>query len=120
MAETQPVASEPRFIHAPMGQRNAAEAFYVLAGEYVIFLDDREIACPAGSFIYIPAGLRHGFRVGAVPSRKLNLYSPAAMVGYFDELSAAIAADDADPAGLDEIALRHGMEVVGPVPEGYL
>jgi hypothetical protein len=76
--------------------------------------------CPAGSFIYIPAGLRHGFRVGGVPSRKLNLYTPAGMVGYFDELSASMAAGGSDPARLDEIALRYDMEVTGPVPEGYL
>jgi glyoxylate utilization-related uncharacterized protein len=99
--------------------RDAAEAFYVLAGEYVIFLEDREFICPAGSFIYIPVGHRHGFRVGSVPSRKLNLYSPAAMVGYFDELSAAITTNHAD-ADLDAIANRHGMEVVSPVPDGYL
>lgn len=114
-------AAEPAGFGPPMHvHRDAAEAFYVLAGEYLIFLDEREITCPAGSFIYIPAGLRHGFRVGALPSRKLNLYSPAAMVGYFDELSAAIAADKADPAHLGAIASRYGMEVVGPVPEGYL
>lgn len=114
-------ATEPAGFGPPMHiHRDAAEAFYVLAGEYVIFLEDREILCPTGSFIYIPAGLRHGFRVGAVPSRKLNLYAPAAMVGYFDKLGAAITAGDADAARLDEIALQHGMEVVGPVPEGYL
>ena len=114
-------ATEPAGFGPPLHvHHNAAEAFYVLAGEYVIFLDDRELRCPAGSFIFIPAGLRHGFRVGDVPSRKLNLYSPAAMVGYFDELSTSIAAGESDAARLDEIALRHGMEVVGPVPEGYL
>jgi hypothetical protein len=42
------------------------------------------------------------------------------MVGYFDELSAAITAEAADAVGLEAIARRHGMEVVGPVPEGYL
>jgi hypothetical protein len=31
----------------------------------------------------------HGFRVGRVASRKLNLYTPAAMVGYFDEIAQA-------------------------------
>ncbi len=114
-------ATEPAGFGPPMHiHHDAAEAFYVLAGEYIIFLDDRAVLCPAGSFIFIPAGLRHGFRVGGVPSRKLNLYTPAAMVGYFDELSALIAADDADPTRLDQIARRHGMEVVGPVPEGYL
>jgi oxalate decarboxylase/phosphoglucose isomerase-like protein (cupin superfamily) len=114
-------AAEPPGFGPPMHiHRDAAEAFYVLDGEYLMFIEDREFRCPAGSFVYIPSGLRHGFRVGSVPSRKLNLYSPAAMVGYFDELSAAIAADVADEAELDAIARRHGMEVVGPVPEGYL
>lgn len=114
-------ATEPADFGPPMHiHHDAAEAFYVLAGEYIIFLGDQEQRCPAGSFIYIPAGLRHGFRVGSVASRKLNLYAPAAMVGYFDELSAVIAADEADPTRLDQIARRYGMEVVGPVPEGYL
>lgn len=114
-AEEPPGFGPPMHIH-----HDAAEAFYVLAGEYVIFLEQDEYTCPAGSFIYIPQGMRHGFRVGAMPSRKLNLYSPAAMVGYFDELSTAIAADEADEARLDAIARRYGVEVVGPVPEGYL
>lgn len=114
-------ATEPADFGPPMHiHHNAAEAFYVLEGEYRIFVEEREFVCPAGSFIYIPAGIVHGFRVGNVPSRKLNLYSPAAMVGYFDELSAAIASGDADPERLDAIALTYGMEVVGPVPEGYL
>jgi mannose-6-phosphate isomerase-like protein (cupin superfamily) len=114
-------ADEPPGFGPPMHiHHDAAEAFYVLAGEYVIFLEDREFICPAGSFIYIPQGMRHGFRVGAVASRKLNLYSPAAMVGYFDELSEAIAADEADETRLDAIARRNGLEIVGPVPEGYL
>ena len=114
-------AAEPAGFGPPMHiHRDASEAFYVLAGEYVIFLEDRELLCPTGSFIYIPAGMRHGFRVGSVPSRKLNLYTPAAMVGYFDELSASITAGESDAARLDEISLRYGMEVAGPVPEGYL
>ena len=113
-------ADEPPGFGPPMHiHRDAAEAFYVLAGEYLIFVRDEEFVCPAGSFIFIPAGVPHGFRVGAVPSRKLNLYTPAAMIGYFDELSAALARGDAD-ADLSEIAERHGMEIIGPVPEGYL
>ena len=42
------------------------------------------------------------------------------MIGYFTDLSDAMAKGNADPATLDDIARRHGMEVVGPVPEGYL
>jgi mannose-6-phosphate isomerase-like protein (cupin superfamily) len=114
-------ADEPPGFGPPMHiHHNAAEAFYVLAGEYIIFLGGKEVSCPAGSFIFIPAGLEHGFRVGPVPSRKLNLYTPAAMIGYFDELSAALSSGEADDASLSGIAERYGMEVTGPVPEGYL
>lgn len=113
-ADEPPGFGPPLHIH-----HNAAEAFYVLQGEYIIFLDGKEYPCPAGSFIFIPAGAPHGFRVGREQSRKLILYTPAAMVGYFDELSAALAQGEVDPDALSEIAARHGMEVTGPVPEGY-
>jgi mannose-6-phosphate isomerase-like protein (cupin superfamily) len=114
-------ATEPPGFGPPMHiHHDAAEAFYVLDGEYLIFLDDRQFTCPTGSFIYIPAGLRHGFRVGNVPSRKLNLYSPAAMVGYFDGLKSLLEAPAPDAERLAEMASRYGMEVVGDVPEGYV
>ena len=114
-------ASEPPGFGPPMHiHHDASEAFYVLDGEYAIFVEDRTFSCPAGSFIFIPSGIRHGFRVGDTASRKLNLYTPAAMVGYFDDLSAALQAETPDPEVLDGIARRYGMEVVGPVPEGYL
>jgi len=114
-AEEPPGFGPPLHIH-----HDAAEAFYVLEGEYVMFLEERAVTCPAGSFIFIPAGMRHGFKVGDVPSRKLNFYFPAAMVGYFDELSAAVVDGVADESLLDDVARRHKMEVVGPIPESYL
>ena len=114
-------ALEPPGFGPPLHiHRNTAEAFYVLEGEYVIFLDGRDAVCPAGSFIYIPSGMPHGFRVGNVPSRKLNLYTPAAMVGYFDEVAAAVKAGEVADDQLAEIAVRYGMDVIGPVPEGYV
>ena len=114
-------AREPAGFGPPLHiHRDAAEAFYVLEGEYIIFLDGREASCPAGSFIFIPAGIPHGFRVGGVASRKLNLYTPAAMVGYFDEVADATKAGEVDEDVLSKIALRYSMEVIGPVPEGYV
>ena len=114
-------ATEPPGFGPPLHiHHNAAEAFYVLEGGYRIWIESREFSCPAGSFVYIPAGTGHGFRVGEVASRKLNLFLPAAMVGYFDDLSRVITTDQAGPAELDAIAERAGMEVIGPVPEGYL
>ena len=113
-------ATEPPNFGPPMHiHRNAAEAFYVLEGEYIMFVDQTEIRCPAGSFVYVPSGAVHGFRVGAVASKKLNLYVPQAMIGYFDDLAAAIRSGEVDDTRLREIAERYGMEVLGPVPEGY-
>jgi mannose-6-phosphate isomerase-like protein (cupin superfamily) len=114
-AEEPPGFGPPLHIH-----HDAAEAFYVLEGEYVMYLADREVSCPAGSFIFIPAGMVHGFRVGAAPSRKLNFYFPAVMVGYFDEVSAAVLRGEVHESLLADIARRHSMEIVGPVPEGYV
>ena len=114
-------ADEPPNFGPPMHiHHNCAEAFYVVAGEYVIFIEEQEFRCPAGSFVYIPSKTRHGFRVGTEPSRKLNVYIPGAMVDYFDKLGRAIAEGNATPSVLDRIAAENGMEVVGPVPEGYL
>ena len=42
------------------------------------------------------------------------------MVGYFDELAAAIREGDASDEKLGAIAERYGVEVLGPVPEGYV
>ncbi len=42
------------------------------------------------------------------------------MTGYFDELSDAIADGETDEAALAAIAERHSLEIIGPVPEGYL
>ncbi|MBA3383498.1 MAG: cupin domain-containing protein [Actinobacteria bacterium] len=114
-ADEPPGFGPPIHVH-----HDAAEAFYVLEGEYIMYLEDREFACPAGSFIFIPLGVRHGFRVGDRPSRKLNFYFPAAMIGYFADLAAALQRDDVDEDELAEIARTHGMEIVGPPSERYV
>ena len=77
-------------------------------------LDGAEQRCPAGSFVFIPAGVSHGFRVGETASRKLNLYFPAAMTGYFDDLAAALRGAGVTDAELAEIAESHQMRIVGP------
>jgi quercetin dioxygenase-like cupin family protein len=114
-------ATEPPGFGPPIHvHHDAAEAFYVLEGEYVMHLDGEETRCPAGSFIFIPLGVPHGFCVGDVPSRKLNFYFPASMTGYFDDLAAALARSDVTEEELAKIAQAHAMEIVGPPSERYL
>jgi mannose-6-phosphate isomerase-like protein (cupin superfamily) len=110
-----PGLSPPVHIH-----HDCAEAFYVLDGEYVMVLQSREIVCGPGSFVFVPLGAPHTFRTGDVPSRKLNFYFPSAMIGYFDELAAALGRGDVGDDDLEAIAERHAMEIVGPPPDRYI
>lgn len=113
--EEPPGLGPPMHVH-----HDCAEAFYVLEGEYVMYLDEREVVCPAGSFVFIPQGARHGFRTGDVPSRKLNFYFPSSTVGYFDDLATALGRKGVTETDLAEIAAAHEMEIVGPQSERYV
>ena len=114
-------ATEPAGFGPPIHVHNDAdEAFYVLEGEYVMSLEGDEHRCPAGSFVFIPAGVPHGFRVGEAASRKLNVYFPAAMTGYFDDLAAALRRSAVTDAELAKIAETHQMHIVGPASARYV
>jgi mannose-6-phosphate isomerase-like protein (cupin superfamily) len=100
---------------------DAAEAFYVLSGEYLMFVEERQERCPPGTFVYVPKSFAHTFRVvSSEPGMKLNLFAPAAMVGFFEQLAEAERDGTPTPEMLDAIAERHQMEMVGPVPDSYL
>ena len=114
--------SEPSGFGPPLHRhRDSAEAFFVLEGEYLMFIQDEQHVCPAGSFVYVPRGTAHTFMVtSAEPGKKLNLFAPAAMVRFFEELAAAEADGTATPDLLTQIAERSQMEILGPLPDSYL
>ena len=100
---------------------DAAEAFYVLGGTYRMFLEERQELCPPGTFVYVPRGVAHTFKVvSSDPGTKLNLFTPAAMVGFFEQLAEAERTAKPTTEILDAIARRNDMEIVGPVPDSYL
>src|SRR5689334_16166656 len=39
------------------------ESFYVLEGELTLYVGDRAVRAPAGSFAHLPGGTVHGFRI---------------------------------------------------------
>ena len=47
-------------------------------------------------------------------------FSPAAMVGFFEELAEAESKGTATPELLSHISERNGMGIIGPVPDTYL
>lgn len=114
--------NEPHDFGPPMHiHHDAAEAFYVLEGDYLMFIEDRQEVCSAGTFVYVPQGMAHTFKVvSETPGRKLNVFAPAAMIGFFSEVAASKAAGTLTPEMVDELGGRHAMEIVGPVPDSYL
>jgi hypothetical protein len=63
----------------------------------------------------------HTFTVAsAVPGKKLNLFAPAAMVGFFEQLAAAEADGRVTPQLLNQLFTDNDVEVLGPVPDSYL
>jgi mannose-6-phosphate isomerase-like protein (cupin superfamily) len=114
--------SEPPQFGPPLHRHlDAAEAFYVLEGEYLMFIEDEQTHCPPGTFVYVPRATPHTFKVvSSGPGKKLNLFSPAAMTEFFEELAGAEATGSATPEVLDQIASRSDMEILGPVPATYL
>lgn len=116
------VQGEPPDFAPPLHlHRDTAEAFYVLDGEYLMYVKDRQQLCPPGTFVYVPRDTPHTFKVvSAIPGKKLVLFSPAAMLGYFVELAAAEASGQATSELLDAIATRNNVEILGPIPDTYL
>ena len=114
--------NEPPGFGPPLHRhRDAAEAFFVLEGEYLMYLDDEQYRCPPGSFVYVPRDVPHTFKVSSKgPGKKLNLFTPVAMTGFFEDLANAEAFGTVTTSALAEIATKNHMEVLGPVPESYL
>lgn len=92
------------------------ESFYVLEGEVSFFLgDDPGAQCGPGTFVHVPAGAVHGFRIESDEARYLILTTP-----HHAEFYRAISAASMDePVTGDQIkaaACEYGIDVVGPLP----
>ena len=94
------------------------EAFFVLSGSYRMHVAGRDYDCPAGTFIFLPAGTVHGFYALVPGTRKLNIYAPSSHEGFFEGLD-AIMAGGADETQIKDLFERYHTEIVGPIPEDY-
>lgn len=100
-----------------------AESFYVLAGEMEFFLDSEKcIRTSAGSFVHIPAGAVHGFRIVSDAARYLIFTTPRH--GDFYRAISMPSAPDRTSTGeplpegtIRKAAEEYEIEFVGPLPE---
>ena len=76
------------------------EVFYLLDGEATFLLGDRVERAGTGSFVFIPRGTVHGFRVDSPSVQLLNLYTPAGFERTLPLLAQPTEQRTLPPAGL--------------------
>ena len=120
------LVTQPPGIATPMHvHTHEAEAFYVLEGTLDYQAGDTLYHLRAGSFIYLPRGVPHAFRItGSRPVRFLGLVAPGGLMGLYDEVGMAAAERRLPgPDGRsmadeiprwNEVGPRYGLKVVGP------
>ena len=108
----------PPGVGAPM-HRHArdGECFYVLSGELTFEHDEGEaVTGRAGDLCHLPPGSSHAFRNdGGEVARALVITSPGSeAMRFFDDVHAL--AGPPEPAAIQAIAGRNGIELLGPPP----
>jgi quercetin dioxygenase-like cupin family protein len=97
------------------------EAIYVLAGQLRVITGSQTLVAAAGSYVYQPRGIAHGFRVeGDTPARILCQTVPAGV--NHGAPGGAEQPRLLGPAALEletlaDLAARYRIDVLGPLPE---
>ncbi len=106
----------------PLHHRDFDEMFYVMEGELTFYLEDGEpIPASAGSFVHIPKGVAHAFRVDSRTARILNLSTPQHEHFYraAGEPARGRFLPPEGPPDMDKVgsaARQYGVEILGPPP----
>jgi mannose-6-phosphate isomerase-like protein (cupin superfamily) len=114
---TTPQGSGPPFhVHS-----REDELFYILEGTYLVRLGEREVEADAGTWLYGPRGLAHGYSVHSRIGRHISLTVPNGFEQFF-----AVAGKTAstrsippepvvpDPASLRSLAETYGLTLLPP------
>jgi len=101
----------PQHIH-----KTEDESFYVLEGEVKFLLGEHTSIAKAGTFVYIPRGMRHAFcRVDKNNAKLLSMFTPAGFEKFFkDAVDLDVTETEAYVAKGKELAEKYHMEIVGP------
>lgn len=110
--------SVPLHVH-----REDVESFYVIDGEITFFIGEQPgVRAGAGSFVHVPGGTVHGFRVESDTARYLILTTPHH--GRFYRAISLPARDgglppveSVDGSRIKQACADYGIELVGPLPD---
>jgi mannose-6-phosphate isomerase-like protein (cupin superfamily) len=111
----------------PVMHRHApAEIYHVTAGEFAFYVGEpdgtvRRFVAGAGDVVPLRGGTPHTIRnEGDVDARAFVVHSPAAVMERFSRAAAELAASTpGEPPVMEdilELAARHGVKLLGPVP----
>jgi quercetin dioxygenase-like cupin family protein len=82
-ATSSPGTGPPRHIH-----HSHDELFYVLEGEYLFLVGERQVSALPGTFVFIPRGTVHAAKViGSEPGKVLAAYIPGGLEHSFEEFA---------------------------------
>jgi quercetin dioxygenase-like cupin family protein len=107
----------PRHIH-----HSHDELFYVLEGEFLFLVGERQVSALPGSFVFIPRGTVHAAKViGSEPGKVLIAYMPGGLEHSFEEF-AQLRTEQGEDANrstgqvmtVEEINEKYDSEFVGP------
>lgn len=77
-----PGSGPPRHIHY-----SCDELFYVLEGEFLFLVGERQASASPGTFVFIPRGTVHAAKViGTEPGKVLAAYIPGGQERIFEEV----------------------------------
>ena len=116
-ATSAPGTGPPRHIH-----RSNDELFYVLEGEFLFLVGERQVSAPPGTFVFIPRGTVHAAKVvGNEPGKTLAAYIPGGLERSFEEFAKLRTekGEDVDRSTgqgrtAEEINEKYDSEFVGP------
>ena len=101
---------------------NEDEAIYVLDGELLVNIEDKEHRVGEGGFFFAPRGVPHAFMVTSETARVLALQTPGTGEAFYREAGDPVGADE-DAAGapdferLQNVAENsESIELLGPPP----
>ncbi len=78
------------------------EAFQVIEGEITFQVEDHTVKATAGSFVSIPRGTVHSFRVDSEVAHVLNFYVPAGFEQVVIEFGQPASTRSLPPKGIDQ------------------
>ena len=97
----------------PHLHHGVAETIHIVDGEFEMEVDGARSRLVAGETLHVPPDVVHaGGNVGAGRGRRVLLFSPAGMEGFFRETGAPAEDVELDPRAALESATRHGWEFI--------